>query len=347
MSQQKPVATTGKIHVNGLDSHSIMTLGCAGQTFTPTIHHDTYPTIDPERCSFEGQHVFITGASKGIGRATAIAYARAGAAAISLGARSDLADVEQEVLRAAAAAGKPPPKILKLHLDVQNRLSVEAAAQKVDECCGSVDVLMNNAGCLENWVPIGDSDPDEWWNTWEIVSLLKLLSAPVSRYGNRESSPLTQSAGSLPQNMRGPYLMTRSFLPLLLKGSGKTILNISSIGAHVTYPGASGYQTAKFALLRFSEFTNAEYGEQGIVAFSLHPGGVKTETALNMPQEVKDMLLIDTPELAANTIVYLTQQRQEWLRGRYVDVTWDMDELFAKKDEIVEKDLLMVRMAVE
>lgn len=59
------------------------------------------------------------------------------------------------------------------------------------------------------------------------------------------------------------------------------------------------------------------------------------------------VLLIDTPELAANTIVYLTQQRQEWLRGRYVDVTWDMDELFAKKDEIVEKDLLMVRMAVE
>ncbi|KAI4288646.1 MAG: hypothetical protein L6R35_002099, partial [Caloplaca aegaea] len=309
MPQQKPAGTTGKIDVNGLDSHSMMTLACAGQTFTPTIHHDTYPTIDPERCSFEGQHVFITGASKGIGRATAIAYAKAGAAAISLGARSDLADVEQEVLRAAAAAGKSPPRILKLHLDVQSRLSVEAAAQKVDECCGSLDVLMNNAGCLENWVPIGDSDPDEWWNTWEI-------------------------------NMRGPYLMTRSFLPLLLKGSGKTILNISSIGAHITYPGASGYQTTKFALLRFSEFTNADYGEQGIVAFSLHPGGVKTETALNMPQAVKDTLLIDAPELAANTIVYLTRQRQEWLRGRYVDVTWDMDEFFARKDEIVEKDLL-------
>lgn len=58
------------------------------------------------------------------------------------------------------------------------------------------------------------------------------------------------------------------------------------------------------------------------------------------------MFLIDTPELAANTIVYLTQRRQEWLRGRYVNVQWDMDEFFAKKDEIVEKDLLLVRMAV-
>lgn len=58
-------------------------------------------------------------------------------------------------------------------------------------------------------------------------------------------------------------------------------------------------------------------------------------------------MLIDTEELAGNTIVYLTQQRQEWLAGRYVSVNWDMEELFAKKDEIVEKDLLRVRMAVE
>lgn len=58
-------------------------------------------------------------------------------------------------------------------------------------------------------------------------------------------------------------------------------------------------------------------------------------------------MITDTPELAANTIVYLTQKRQEWLAGRYVNAKWDMDELFGKKDEIVEKDLLRVRMAVE
>lgn len=57
--------------------------------------------------------------------------------------------------------------------------------------------------------------------------------------------------------------------------------------------------------------------------------------------------LKDSPELAADTMVYLTHGRQEWLRGRYVSVNWDMDELFAKKDEIIEKDLLRVRIAVE
>lgn len=94
--------------------------------------------------------------------------------------------------------------------------------------------------------------------------------------------------GRILQNVRGVYLMTRSFLPLLLKGSGKTILNLTSGGAHVLTPGGSAYQTSKLAILRLSEFTNAEYGAQGILAYSLHPGGVATEMAKGLPQAVQD-----------------------------------------------------------
>lgn len=148
----------------------MLTTTCAGRNFTPTIHHDAYPAIDPTKQSFDNQHVFITGASKGIGRAAAIAYAKAGAAAISLGARSDLSVVEKEVQKAAADVGRQPPKILKMYLDIQSRESVEAAAKKVEECCGSLDVLVNNAGYLEKFLPIAESDPDDWWKTWEIVS---------------------------------------------------------------------------------------------------------------------------------------------------------------------------------
>ena len=81
--------------------------------------------------------------------------------------------------------------------------------------------------------------------------------------------------------------MTRSFLPLLLASSGKTILNITSVGAHFTSYGASAYQTTKFALLRLSEFSNAEYGDQGILAYSLHPGGVVTALAQGMPKALQ------------------------------------------------------------
>ncbi|KAL9001767.1 MAG: hypothetical protein Q9188_005277 [Gyalolechia gomerana] len=292
------------------------TLIRTGQKFVPTIHNDAYPAIDPNKSSFEGQHVVITGASRGIGRATAAAYARAGAATLCLGARSNLSEVEKEVQKAATDAGKKTPHVHTFSLDIQSRQSVEKAAEEIEGMFGAVDVLVNNAGYLSKFIPIVDSDPDEWWKTWDA-------------------------------NVRGVYLMTRSFLPLLLKGSGKTILNLTSGGAHVLTPGGSAYQTSKLAILRLSEFTNAEYGAQGILAYSLHPGGVATEMAKGMPQAMQDAVITDTPELAANTIVYLTQKRQEWLAGRYVNAKWDMDELFGKKDEIVEKDLLRVRMAVE
>ena len=54
--------------------------------------------------------------------------------------------------------------------------------------------------------------------------------------------------------------------------------------------------------------------------------------------------LNDTPELAADTMVFLTQEKREWLAGRYVSCTWDMPELLAKKSEIVEGDKLKMRL---
>lgn len=287
-----------------------------GFNFTSTLHNDTYPAIDPTKHSdLSGKHVFITGASKGIGRATALSYAKAGASVIGLGARSSLSFLEQEIQDAAKAVGKPAPKIFSVQLDVSDQQSVEAATKEVEQAFDHVDILINNAGYLENWQKIADSDPSDWWKTWEI-------------------------------NIKGVYLTTRSFLPLLLKSTHKTIVNLSSIGAHVLQPGASAYQSTKFALLRLTEFTAAEYGEQGVVAFAVHPGGVPTELANGMPREMH-VVLKDTPELAADTMVWLTAERREWLAGRYVSCTWDMPELLEKRERIVEKNLLKMRMAVD
>ena len=64
-----------------------------------------------------------------------------------------------------------------------------------------------------------------------------------------------------------------------------------------------------------------------------------------MPED-KHVALIDTPELAADTLVWMTKERRLWLSGRYVSCTWDMTELEAKKDEIVRGDKLKVKMVV-
>lgn len=74
-----------------------------------------------------------------------------------------------------------------------------------------------------------------------------------------------------------PYLVARAFLPLLLKGGDKQMVNVSSVGAHLLNPGLSSYQPSKLALLRFTEFLCVEYGDKGLVAFCIHPGNVPTD----------------------------------------------------------------------
>jgi NAD(P)-dependent dehydrogenase (short-subunit alcohol dehydrogenase family) len=279
--------------------------------FTSTDHHDTYPGI--AKYSHHGRIVLITGASKGIGRATARSFAKAGAHAIIIAARSDLSEVEKEILAAAETAGTSP-QVLKLGLDVTDPKQVAEAAAEVQQKFGKLDILFNNAGYLEKWTEISESDPLEWWKTWEI-------------------------------NVKGTYLVTRAFLPLIQQSEVKTIVNVSSVGAHVTFFGASAYQASKLAVIRFTEFIAAEYGEKGVVSFVLHPGGVPTELATNMPDHMHKVL-VDKPELAADTVAWLTQEQQQWLNGRYLSVTWDMPELFARRNEIVEEDKLKVKLTV-
>lgn len=163
---------------------------------------------------------------------------------------------------------------------------------------------------------IADSDPDEWWRTWQV-------------------------------NTFGAYLVVRATIPLLLKKNDglKTILNVSSVGAHILMAGGSAYQSGKLALIRFTEFINEEYGEQGLLSIAVHPGGVMTELSKGMPTAAHHVL-IDQPALAADTFVWLTAERRDWLASRYVSCTWDMEELVGMKDKIVQKDLLRVRLDV-
>lgn len=208
--------------------------------------------------------MFITGASKGVGRATAISFAKAGAAGIAIAARSELFDVEADILSATKAAGKTSPRVLKINLDVTDHASVKSAARQVEETFGRLDILINNAGYLSSFDPVADTDPTDWWVNWEI-------------------------------NIRGVYWVTREILPLLLKGGEKTIVNISSIGAHGLREGASGYQTTKFALLRFTEYICVEYANQGVLAYCAHPGAVSTELGRKMPETMwkgKDQLML-------------------------------------------------------
>ncbi|KIM94216.1 hypothetical protein OIDMADRAFT_45944 [Oidiodendron maius Zn] len=122
------------------------------------------------------------------------------------------------------------------------------------------------------------------------------------------------------------------------------LINMSSDGAHKTHASVSAYQTSKFALLRFTEFVNAEYGEHGVNCIAVHPGCVLTE--MTKRSKALRPLLIDTPELCGCFLVWITKGQRSWLSGRYLSATWDVDELEARQEEIVKGDKLKMRMVV-
>ncbi|KAI8632266.1 NAD(P)-binding protein [Xylariaceae sp. FL1651] len=283
--------------------------------FVPTAHEDTYPFISTSTADLRGKSVLVTGASKGIGKAIALSFAKAGCSRIAVAARTGLDVLEKEILSAAQAAGRPNPHVLALPLDITSEADVETAARSISDAFdGVLDILINNAGRTSAMVPLTESRVDDWWATWEL-------------------------------NLRGTYLCTRALLPLLLKSSTRTIIITSSAGAHMLIKHLLGYQTSKTALCRFAEFLAKEYEEQGLIALSVHPGDVLTDAVGQVPEEWIPIFK-DKPQLAGDTLVWLAKERREWLNGRFVSVTWDMQELEQRRDEIMSKDLLKFRLTV-
>lgn len=98
------------------------------------------------------------------------------------------------------------------------------------------------------------------------------------------------------------------------------------------------------------ESVAVEYADAGVVAISVHPGNVLTGIVGNgqgMDETLKK-ILTESREICADSCVKLSEDRREWLSGRYVNVTWDLPKLLrdSKRKQIVEKDLLKVRLAV-
>ncbi|KAK8071489.1 hypothetical protein PG997_011692 [Apiospora hydei] len=291
-----------------------------GVNFTSKIHTEPYPYITQSQHA--GHNVLITGGARGIGRAIAVAFARAGASGIAVADISEEAfgNLAADLLGAAKANGhKEYPQLILHQLDVADEASVQRCAALVrEEFQGRLDILVNNAGYMTAALSMPESDPDTWWRTFEV-------------------------------NLKGLYLMSKYFAPLLVASSGGgQMININSVAAHNLRPHASAYGTSKLAALKLTEFLMVEAGqqEQGLLAYSVHPGAVLTDLARDgMPAKTLAGLT-DGPELVAETVAWLTGERREWLAGRYVSATWDMEELMARREEIVEGDKLKVRLVV-
>ncbi|TGO24872.1 hypothetical protein BPAE_0093g00350 [Botrytis paeoniae] len=275
-------------------SHSSPFTPESGYNFTKISYHDTYSPITPDTSTptHSGKVVFVNGAWKGIGRATALSYAKSGVSGLVISARSSLASVEREIEEVCKSANTPAPSILALKLDVLDFASVTDAAKSIKTTFGRLDILVNNAAYLSTTANVAGGDKDERWMNWEV-------------------------------NIRGVYWATKCLLPLLLKtdGGDKTIVNLASVAALLMTPGMSGYQMSKFALVKFTE-----------------------RLCLESFTDLHATVLTDTPELAGDTISYLTSQKRKWLAGRYLSSNWDMSEIMSREKEIVDEDKLKFKI---
>lgn len=179
--------------------------------------------------------VVITGAARGIGAHLTGAFARAG----------------HEVYGCSRSGGTlsadgPTPQLAIDAVDVTDERSVHDWVAGILERAGRIDVLVNNAGLIDEEVPIEESDPQQWWRCVEV-------------------------------NVRGPYLLTRMVLPGMLAAGAGRIININS-GAG-TKPGAvaSAYNVGKTAVARITGSTHASGSGRGVYAFDLAPGVVRTD----------------------------------------------------------------------
>src|SRR5262249_43057915 len=109
-------------------------------------------------------------------------------------------------------------------------------------------------------------------------------------------------------------------------------------------PGLSGYASSKAAQLRVMETIAADVPASEVRFISLHPGAV--ETAMLDKAGIKDKVPVTDVKLAADFVAWATSDDAAFLAGRFAWVNWDLGELLAKKDEIVEKDLLRTDIAV-
>ena len=195
----------------------------------------------------EGTVALVTGASSGLGRATAIALARAGAD-VALVARSEeeLEGTEQEVSRMGRRA-------LVLPTDLANAEEIAAAVERTVGEFGRVDVLVNAAGTD---VPgtVEELDVGGWDRTLSV-------------------------------NLRAPFLLSKAVFPHMRGANGGTIVNVSSVAGKKGWANASAYCASKFGLTGLTQALADEGRSHGIRAIVLYPGAMATNWGAFSPEE--------------------------------------------------------------
>ena len=215
--------------------------------------------------SLDGKSAIVVGAANGIGRATALAFAAAGAAVAcadveAAGAKTTAADIEK-------SGGRAMP----VHLDVTESASCRAAVAAAVERFGGVDVLLYGAADNDRTATVLELDEAAWDRTIRI-------------------------------NLTGAFLMAKATIPAMVaRGGGSVILIASQLG-RVAAPGRPAYCATKGALIQLAKVLAADHAAQGIRANTLSPGAIETRRMLQRWKSMDEARTVMGPKHLVNRL---------------------------------------------
>ncbi len=256
-----------------------------------------------------GQVAIVTGGGRGVGRSIAQALATSGAkVAVAARTRSQLDETVAFIQEQGGQA-------ISFTLDVTDQKGVERMVDETIRQLGPVDLLVNNAGfSSKDEAPIWEADPSEWWQIIEV-------------------------------NLHGPFLCSRAVLPWMVSRKAGRIINVASGAGTVPSAFNSGYPVSKAALFRFTDSLAEMTNPYGISIFAISPGLVRTTMTedLSIFKDVPESEWLPG-ERAGELCVALATGKADRLTGRYLHVLNDLDEMIQRADEILEKDLYVLRL---